>query len=61
MTEQPESGDREEAGGGTDVGEGEDQSVGTPPIEEEGESGQTQHDAPEDDPGTPEDAPERTE
>lgn len=42
-------------------GEGSGAAAGTQRIEQEGDAGKTQHDAPDDDPGTPEDAPARTE
>jgi hypothetical protein len=42
-------------------GEGGGAEAGTDRIEQEGESEETSHDAPEDDAGTPEDEPSRTE
>lgn len=53
-------------GGGTEEisgqgGEGAGAAAGTAPIGEQPNPGQTQHDAPDEDVGTPEDEPQRTE
>ena len=55
----PQGGGKGEIGG--QGGEGSGAAAGTDRIEQEGESGQTQHDAPAEDVGTPEDEDERTE
>ena len=71
---EPDESDEESSGIGEDTaqgggkgelggqgGEGSGAAAGTDRIEQEGQSDQTSHDAPDDDAGTPEDEPSRTE